>query len=606
MCLLCIPNPSINQSTISIPSPFPIRPPRLHKQSVTPSKNTKRSNAENEQIAAAESQHQYEDRHISGHHPRAQQPHHQTQQLISQSEYLAFVRENERAAAAAQHESSSPHPYGKHPTAQERAPTQFYSRNPGHPLAGSSLEKEIEKLVNSNVQQYAPSQQYINEQHISSSPQHEATVGAPVQHQFSGPTPQQQLRSPVVFKNHNDIVYIPYQQQLQRDQYAPRPGPGITKAKVQLISPYHSARTPFPSEAIEYGPGPQAPPPPYGPPKPQESFKDLFIQQQRENHLKRLHSQQQHQQQLAADNLNLQSHSQPLSISLLPKKQATPPPPPPPPSHSTAEQPSGNSNFAQFAERLFKTPLDQQKPLSPEMFKALVAAGYPVQAVPVPIAVTRVPVGHPTSPHQQPQRYAPATAVLASHPQPFTHPAKQQSQAPPIQYHQASPQTHRHFASSSPAHQQQPQAIHQQPPRPEAVHRFYAQGPYGPPQPQPQANNPNTHTTYQLPGGGVGPEPYTYVLQQGENEETAAEQLRQQIIHEINAQSQNKGSRGASAAAGFGRVEYQQSAAPQTAAGQGQTLATLTAQSHSAADSKPLTDEQKEYYKRLEYYSHNQ
>lgn len=428
-----------------------------------------------------------------------------------------------------------------------------------------------------------------------------------MQQQFSGPLPQQQLRSPVVFKNHNDIVYIPYQQQLQRDQYAPRPG--ITKAKVQLISPYHSARTPFPSEAIEYGPGPHAPPPPpppYGPPKPQESFKDLFIQQQRENHLKRLHSQQQHQQQqLAADNLNLQSHSQPLSISLLPKKQATlPPPPPPPPSHNTAEQPAGNSNFAQFAERLFKTPLDQQKPLSPEMFKALVAAGYPVQAVPVPVAVTRV---HPNSP---PPRYAPATAALASHPQPFTHPAKHhQSQASPVQYHQVSPQTHRHFVSSSPAHQQQPQPHHQQQARPETVHRFYAQGPYGPPQPLPQTNNPNTHTTYQLPGGGggAGPEPYTYVLQQGENEETAAEQLRQQIIHEINAQSQNKGSGGvASTAAGLGRVEYQQSAAPQTAAGQGQTLATLAAQSHSAADSKPLTDEQKEYYKRLEYYSHNQ
>lgn len=439
-------------------------------------------------------------------------------------------------------------------------------------------------MVSANAQQYAQEQQ----QHISA-PQHESSqsISSPVQQQFTRPPhyPQQQLlRSPVVFKNQNDVVYIPYQeQQVPREQY-PRPVQGITKAKVQLINAYSPHRAPFPSEAIEYGPAHQAPPQ-FAPVKSHESFKELYIQQQRENHLKRLQAQQQH---LASqDNLNLQSHSQPLSISLLPKKQTQQPQP----SQIVAEQ-TADSNFAQFAERLFKTPLDQQKPLSQEQFKALVAAGYPVQAVPVPISAAKQ--GTASYSQQVPQRYAPASVSLG-HPQPFMHPSKQLTQAVHYSQQQPGPQTHRHSAPPSPPHHhphhQHHHAIqnHQQSQEQQQIHRY----------PQGQYAQPQSHTTYQVPAAGPPQHgPYTYVLQPGENEESAAEQLRQQIIHEINAQSQKaaagSSSNGAHQAASNGFTPMR---APQSSAAQGQTLVT--------AD-KPLTEEQKEYYKRLDYYSHNQ
>lgn len=437
----------------------------------------------------------------------------------------------------------------------------YYPHNPSHPhpLAGSSLEKEIEKLVSSNAQQFAhppppPPQQAVPHQH-----HHQVQP----QHHSQG---QPHLRTPVVYKNHNDIVYIPYQhQQIQTREPYGRPGSGITKAKVQLISAY--PRTPFPNEALEYVGGQQQSPPQYTQIKPQESFKELYIQQQRENHLKRLQNQQ-HHQQLTNDNLNQQSHAQPLSISLLPKKQAPPAP------QIVAEPAQVSPQIAQLAERLFKTPLEQQKPLTQDEFKALVAAGYPVQAVPVPVAVTKAQLAA----QQYPQRYAPSTVSL-SHPQPFTHPTKQVNPIVQIQYQQ----------------QQQPQQPHHQAQHhhqssPHAQHRFYTQGQFTQAQP-------NTHTTYQqLPQGHsvaqAGQGPYTYVVQPGENEESAAEQLRQQIIQEINAQQQ-KGSASAPT-----RLEYQQH--------QHHTATSSGNAQHQHQASKPLTEEQKEYYKRLEYYSHQQ
>lgn len=336
------------------------------------------------------------------------------------------------------------------------------------------------------------------------------------------------------------------------------------------------------------------------------------MQQQRENHLKRIQAQaaqaQAHLQQQATDNLNQQSHAQPLSISLLPQKPAqqsqTPPTPPP---QTPANQPA-NSNIAQFAERLFQTPLDQQKPLSQEQFKALVAAGYPVQAVPVPIAVSGPKAPQASAPQassyppQLVQRYSPSTASLA-HPQPFAHHPKQPQSITQEQYEQ---QTNAQVQRPTPAPQHHQQVQLQ-------AHRFYPQRQYSQPQPNP-------HTTYQyrVPEGGVPQQqqhhhqqpptnprpqhgPYTYILQQGENEESAAEQLRQQILQQINAQSQKGApSNGQHVhpqpqSGGFipTRLEYSQ----QTPA-QGHRVAATP----SPPPAKPLTEEQKEYYKRLEYY----
>lgn len=474
-------------------------------------------------------------------------------------------------------------------------------------------------MVNANVQQYSAAAGQEQQQQQIAVPQHDVAASQGVQ-QFNGPPPQQQqqLRSPVLFKNQNNIVYIPYQQQLQRDQY-PRPGSGgITKAKVQLISAYPPVRAPFPSEALEYGRIPQAPQ--FVPTKQEESFKELYIQQQRENHLRRLQAQaqQQQQQQQAADNLNQQSHAQPLSISLLPKKQAQPQqPPPPPPPQVVPVQPSANSNIAQFAEQLFQTPLDQQRPLSQEQFKALVAAGYPVQAVPVPIAVSgsngpASAAQGPSYPPQLVQRYSPSTAGLA-HPQPFSPKPVQSVVQVQYQQQQPSPPIHRHTAPAPQQqhHQQVPQQHHQPQQLPSQVHRFYPQGPYGQPQPQPNSGGqPNQHTTYRyrVPEGGVPQQhgPYTYILRQGENEESAAEQLRQQIIHQINAQQ--NGQKGALPNTAQQQAHQQQSSggftpirteySPQQTVGQGQRAGPAP----SPPPPQPLTEEQKEYYKRLEYY----
>lgn len=443
----------------------------------------------------------------------------------------------------------------------------FYTRNPGHPLAGSSLEKEIEKLVSSNAQQYVVSA--ANQHHHQQSPASQTDPAATQSFQQISPaqTGPQQFRSPAVYKNQNDIIYIPYQQQLQRDQYAPRPSPGITRAKVAYISAFPPGRAPYPNEVVGYTRNPHTT---YVAAKPQESFKDLYIQQQRENHLKRL----QQSQQLANDNLNLQSHAQPLSINLLPKKSLPPPPPPSQPPQIVSEQ-SANSNIAQFAEQLFKTPLDQQKPLSQEQFKALVAAGYPVEAVHVPIAVKGPAAHHPQGPPAYPQlvqRYSPGSVSLP-YPQPF---APQRSGAP-VNYQPASPSGH-------------PQGVPA--PATSQAHRFYTQGQY-----RPQGHHAQYGQSQQYAG------PYTYVLQQGENEESAAEQLRQQIVQEINSQAQ-KGGQAPPPQLSHGftpsRGDYQQTPA------QGATTdhhRQLVAVPQSA--SKPTTAEnekQQQYYKRLEYY----
>lgn len=539
------------------------------KQSVQPpSKAAKRTIEEPEHIATAETQHHYEQQTDIPH--RSQQ-----QQVISQNEYLALIRESERHAqaqenGAAQQQQQQQEHYEKVPI-PDRAGHAFYTRNPGHPLAGSSLEKEIEKLVSSNAQQYVVSAatQHHHHHQPSLAPQPDPATATQNNLQQISPaqTGPQQFRSPVVYKNQNDIVYIPYQQQLQRDQYAPRP---ITRAKVAYISAYPPGRAPHPSEVIGYTRNPHTT---YVAAKPQESFKDLYIQQQRENNLKRL----QQSQQLANDNLNLQSHAQPLSINLLPKKSLPPPPPPAQPSQIVSEQ-SANSNIAQFAERLFKTPLDQQKPLSQEQFKALVAAGYPVEAVHVPIAV-RGPAAHHPHPHPQGppaypqlvQRYSPGSVSLP-YPQPF---APQRSEAP-VKYQPAIPAGHQQSAPV-PTTTSQP-------------HRFYPQGQY----PQ-QAH---------LAAAGQGQQyagPYTYVLQQGENEESAAEQLRQQIIHEINSQTQTEGQTPPQLSNGFtpSRGAYQQTPA------QGATTdhqRQLVASKPTTAEDQKQQQQQQQYYKRLEYY----
>ena len=556
----------------------------------------KRSHPDQQEISAAETQ--YDDRQYSSHRAAIEQQ--------AQNEYLAFIQESERAALgqqAQQAQHAPQHSYGKLSASPET--NGYYSRNPGHPLAGSSLEKEIEKLVSSNVHQYAPGPHG----------QHRIPVPHPQQEEIEEPstqqpTPQfqqQQLRQPVLFKNPNEVVYIPYQQQtVPRDQY-PRPAaatPGITKAKVQLFSPYQQVRAPLPSEAIEYGPGPAAPQFSAPPQRSQESFKELYFQQQRENQLKRLAAQEQHQQQHqhqqqqpqpqpSTDNVNLQSHSQPLSISLLPKK-SIPTSPQPQPTHQLVQeqhqqqhqqqpQPQ-NPHIAQLAEKLFKTPLEEQKPLSQDEFKALVDAGYPVQAVLVPVATSSKgpapPPSHGPSPHQI-GRYAPSTVSISHHAQPFMQTNKQQSY--PVQHF--APQVHR---PASAAHHQ----VIQQ--RPAPNHHYFAQ--------QAQVSQANQHTTYKYTNGGpITPQhgPYTYVLQQGENEETAADQLRQQILSEINAQSHKGTAQAApqqSQRFNPGRTEYRQPAQTQ----QHQQIQTV-----ATASQKPLTEEQKEYFKRLEYYSHN-
>lgn len=100
--------------------------------------------------------------------------------------------------------------------------------------------------------------------------------------------------------------------------------------------------------------------------------------------------------------------------------------------------------------------------------------------------------------------------------------------------------------------------------------------------------------------------PYTYILRQGENEESAAEQLRQQIIHQINAQQ--NGQKGAIPNTAHQQAHQQQSSggftpirteySPQQTVGQGQRAGPAP----SPPPPQPLTEEQKEYYKRLEYY----
>lgn len=579
-------------------------------QSVLPAPKS----ADDQDIATAETQHQHQyDAHQQqdGHNIR---PH--PQQLISQHEYLAFLREQE-----AQEQEIAPAPQYEKDNSPQGIANSFYARNPGHPLAGSTLEKEIEKLVGATAQQYplatAPHTSPRTVQgHLESAPTHTLQTAPqahrPSPHSISQQHQQQQqpqlFRSPVVFKNPNDIVYIPYQQQVLRDQY-PRPASGITKAKIAYISAYPPLRAPLPSEAIEYGrPNAQAQTQ-FVPSKQQESFKDLYIQQQRENQLKRLqnqqahiqhpqHHQQQpqhHHQQLATnDNVEVQSPAKPLSIDLLPKKTL----PPLQNSATTVADQSTNSNIAQFAERLFKTPLEEQKPLSQEQFKALVAAGYPVEAVPVPVAVTSSHKG-PHSPLYYPQtlqRYSPATASLP-YPKPFQPQPKSIAQ-PQAQYQQISHQHAPHRSLVPTNHHSQHAPAPSQP----TSHRFYPQGQlYG----QQQQQQPQSGAQYARAG------PFTYVLRQGENEESAAEQLRQQIIQEINAQSQ-KGviTSGTQVvpqiAAGQTRVIYpptsQLTSTSNSNGGQQGQIQSSAAEAASTTGEKPVEEAPRAYYKTLEYY----
>lgn len=606
----------------------------LPPASLVTSKNTKRSNTEDEHIGVSETQHpQYHSANQLPHHlsDKAQQ---EPQNYISEREYLALIAEAQRGAEP---ESSSPH-YNP-VTPSERLAQQYYARNPGHPLASSSLEKEIEKLVSANGHHYYPqaggqethqaAPQTVAAQHEANTPSPQQFITPVPQHHQAQPHPQQQLRSPVVFKNHNNVVYIPYQhQQPQQHQPQPQvqdlqpvpyahPGSGITRAKVLLINKYAGSRPPPPGEAIEYHAQPQTPPQ-YHQIRSQESFKELYLQQQRENQIKRLQQEQQHQQQLQqhlhqtpqpADNVNLQSHSQPLSINLLPKKHVLQTPTT---QQFVAQQPSPSENIAQFAEQLFKTPLDQQKPLTQEQFKALVAAGYPVQAVHVQVPKGPRPVHYPP---QIIQRYASSAASLAP-PQPFSHPQKAPTSVVQIQYQQqqfAQPQQgHRVVAAA-----QQPINRFFGQKQPQIVQHHTAQQPqlrsvYPNPEQQPQQQQQHHHQQQVIPQNS----PYTYVLRQGENEELATEQFRQQVIKEINEQQNGQkqapspqdpqlNSGGFTPSHPNHQVEYQRipaQPAVQSNPHGHHTLATATQATTAAGKTQQLSDAQKDYYRRLEYY----
>ncbi|GAB0089800.1 hypothetical protein DMENIID0001_044160 [Sergentomyia squamirostris] len=341
---------------------------------------------------------------------------------ISDAEYLNLIQNAQKYQAAAP------------PQAQHFAPiipqhqaallinagprhqyAQLYQKQASHPLADSSLEREIEKLVAANAPQQTASSQrqttkvskgrqfFPKNQHNfvfipyqpqalqQFVPQQQFVAAAAAIPQATHKQPQQQLYSPEyqqqISKFHQFLPqaqFIPLQQ-----QHHQVPHQQLNSQEISLASPIQAYYQKAQSQTQTS----------------QSAHNSPFLvtkepkqvqQQHQQTTPKTEQPQKQQPQQPAAHSTIFVSHSTSTPPFANPTKQSQYSAKATSHSQETQSQPqlhssqTGQVSINALAASIFKTPPSQQRPLTQEEFQALVDAGYPVTPihVPVPVPIT--------------------------------------------------------------------------------------------------------------------------------------------------------------------------------------------------------------------------
>ncbi|XP_059610983.1 ataxin-2 homolog [Phlebotomus argentipes] len=322
---------------------------------------------------------------------------------ISDAEYLQLIQNAQKFQAAAPPQAQHFVPFvPQHQAAllvnpAQRQYAQLYPKQTSHPLADSSLEREIEKLVAANSPQQTASSQ-------------RQSTKVPKQRQF-------------LPKNQHNFVFIPYQAHALQ-QFVPAV-PQATLKQQQAVQPlqfhqflpqahfvplvphqaHHQQEIPLASPLVQYHKAPQTP-----------QAHNTQFPTTKPAELKQVPQQQSSKaeasQKAPAHSTIYVSHSTSTPPFASPTKQ----------SHYTAKpashsqesssqaqhttQSAGHMSVNALAASIFKTPPSQQRPLTQEEFQSLVDAGYPVTPihVPVPVPISAKDYDQSHQQHQQHQQ----------------------------------------------------------------------------------------------------------------------------------------------------------------------------------------------------------